>query len=284
MNLVITGTSTSTGIGQSLVRHLGARGHRIWGLARTPHEECDQACAASGIDFRYSVADISDWERMRAFAAEVEQAWDRVDGLVCCAGIQGPICDAMKADPAGWAQNISINLVGTYHTLRALHPLLRRATRRGKVVCFSGGGSTGPRLNFTPYACAKAGVLRLVEILAHEWSDQALDINAIAPGAVNTRMTEEVLQLGPDVVGPKEFATATRQWEQGGTPPEAFVPLVEFLLGEPSDGISGRLLSALWDPWKDLPRHVEALQKSDIYTLRRIIPKDRGLDWEERRS
>jgi len=55
--------------------------------------------------------------------------------------------------------------------------------------------------------------------------------------------------------------------------------LVEYLLSPVSDGISGRLISALWDPWQDLARHKEELADSDIYTLRRVVPADRGAPW-----
>ena len=46
-----------------------------------------------------------------------------------------------------------------------------------------------------------------------------------------------------------------------------------------SDGITGKLISAVWDPWEHFPEHLEDLQKTDIYTLRRIVPKDRAQSW-----
>jgi len=52
------------------------------------------------------------------------------------------------------------------------------------------------------------------------------------------------------------------------------------LLSSASDGISGRLISAVWDRWPELASHREELCQSDVYTLRRIIPQDRGLKWE----
>ena len=54
-----------------------------------------------------------------------------------------------------------------------------------------------------------------------------------------------------------------------------------FLASAASDGISGKLLSAVWDPWETLASHRDDL-RSDIYTLRRIVPKDRGLPWGNR--
>jgi len=67
--------------------------------------------------------------------------------------------------------------------------LLARTGARAKVICFSGGGATKPRARFSAYGVAKTGVVRLVETIAEEERDRAYDINAIAPGAINTRLT-----------------------------------------------------------------------------------------------
>jgi 3-oxoacyl-[acyl-carrier protein] reductase len=55
--------------------------------------------------------------------------------------------------------------------------------------------------------------------------------------------------------------------------------LVEWLLSPASDGITGRLISAVWDPWSTLERHRDGFAGSDIYTLRRVLPSDRGKHW-----
>ena len=149
--------------------------------------------------------------------------------------------------------------------------------RRAKIVCFSGGGATKPRARFSAYGVAKTGVVRLVETIAEEERGQPLDINAIAPGAINTRLTDEVLELGPGVVGETEYAAAQKQKASGGGSLEKALGLVEWLLSPASDGISGRLLAAPWDPWPTLGEHASALAPSDVYTLRRIVPEERGL-------
>jgi hypothetical protein len=68
--------------------------------------------------------------------------------------------------------------------------------------------------------------------------------------------------------------------DEGGTPLEKGAALTVFLGSAASDGITGRLLSAVWDPWDELPRHRDELQGTDIYTLRRIVPSDRGRRWD----
>jgi NAD(P)-dependent dehydrogenase (short-subunit alcohol dehydrogenase family) len=277
MKIVITGTRT--GIGHHLARHLLGTGHEVWGLSRQPQDEFQRDCQARQVSFRSSQCDVAEWGQVAALRESLGEVWFHLDGLICCAGLQAPIGPAMSLDPLAWSRNIRLNLDGTFHCIRALHDLLSRAPHRAKIICFSGGGATSPRLNFSAYACAKAAVVRLVENLAGEWSGQPVDINAIAPGAINTQMTDEVLALGPTVVGEREYAQAQKQKASGGGSLEKVAGLVDFLLSADSDGISGRLISAPWDPWATLGRHREALAKSDIYCLRRIVPEDRGQKW-----
>jgi NAD(P)-dependent dehydrogenase (short-subunit alcohol dehydrogenase family) len=119
-----------------------------------------------------------------------------------------------------------------------------------------------------------------VETVAAEVAPHRIDVNAIAPGALNTRMLDEVLAAGPGVVGADFYRKSLQQKERGGAPLEKGAALAVFLASPASDGITGRLLSAVWDPWAGLPARRAELAGSDIYTLRRIVPGDRGKDWE----
>ncbi len=277
MNIVVTGSST--GIGRALAERLLARGHHVWGLARSDQSDF----AAQQPNFRFSRCDVADYSAVAAAASAVAATWSHLDALVCAAGLQGEIAPALTADPANWSATVRANLDGTYFALRAFAPLLTppaaAAPSRKKIVCFSGGGATKPRANFSAYGVAKTAVVRLVETIADESRGQPLDINALAPGAINTRLTDEVLALGPAVVGAAEFAAAQKQ--AAATPAVSAAALaraldcVEWLLSPASDGITGRLLSAPWDPWPTLGDQCAALAASDVYTLRRIVPEDR---------
>jgi NAD(P)-dependent dehydrogenase (short-subunit alcohol dehydrogenase family) len=274
MNIVITGSST--GIGRALADQLLTRGHHVWGLARS--DQAEFAARHKG-RFHFSRCDVSNWQEVEQAARDVAKAWSHVDGLVACAGVQGEIGRALSADPARWSETVRANLDGTFYAVRGFDELLARTTARAKVICFSGGGATKPRARFSAYGVAKTGVVRLVETIAEEERDRAYDINAIAPGAINTRLTDEVIALGPKVVGEAEFAAAEKQQATGGASLEKALGLVEWLLSSASDGISGRLLAAPWDPWPTLASHANELAGSDIYTLRRIIPEERGKQW-----
>lgn len=274
MKIVLTGSSS--GIGRGLAEHLLASGHQVWGLARSDQTELESRHAGR---FRSARCDVGQWPEVeRAFAA-ISAAWTTADALIACAGLQGEIGRALDSHPARWSDTVRANLDGTFYAIRAAAPLLLPPARRAKIICFSGGGATKPRPNFSAYGVAKTGVVRLVETIAEEERERPLDINAIAPGAINTRLTAEVLRLGPDVVGAAEFAAAQKQQATGGASLAKVFGLIDWLLSAESDGITGRLIAAPWDPWATLSQHRAELQASDIYTLRRILPEERGSTW-----
>jgi len=268
MNYLVTGSST--GIGRALSERLVAAGHDVFGLARSV-----QAPIAGPGTLRAIGCDVSDWSQVAAAAGKVAATVPHLDGLVACAGIQGELGPALQADAQRWSDTVRVNLDGTYFAIRAFASLLARS-RRTKIVCLSGGGATKARPNFSAYGAAKTAVVRLVENIAEETRGQPFDINAIAPGAINTRLTEEVIRLGPGIVGEAEHAGALRQQAGGGGSLPRALDLIEYLLSPQADGVSGRLIAAPWDPWPTLARHAAELAGSDIYTLRRILPEERG--------
>ncbi len=199
--------------------------------------------------------------------------------LVSNAGVYGPKGTIEQVDWSEWTRAIEINLLGSVLPARAL---VSHFGERGygKIVQLSGGGATGPLPGLSAYAASKAAVVRFAETLAEELRERHVDVNAIAPGALNTRMLDEVLSAGAQRVGEDFYRRALEQQRSGGVPLRRGAELAVFLGSAASDGITGKLLSAVWDPWADLPRHLADLA-SDVYTLRRIVPGDRGLDWGE---
>jgi NAD(P)-dependent dehydrogenase (short-subunit alcohol dehydrogenase family) len=225
------------------------------------------------------VADVSDPHDVARLVELALSALGEIVVLVSNAGVYGPKGAVDQTDWSDWKRAIEINLYGSVLPARAL---LSHVTARGygKIVQLSGGGATAPLPRLSAYAASKAGVVRFAETLAEELREQHIDVNAIAPGALNTRMLDELLRAGPDLLGPDVYARALEQQHSGGIPPEQGAKLAVFLGSAASDGISGKLLSAVWDPWPELPRRRAELD-SDIYTLRRIVPRDRGFDWGE---
>jgi len=124
--------------------------------------------------------------------------------------------------------------------------------------------------------------VRFAETLAEEVRGQGIDANCIAPGALNTRMLDEVLEAGPEKVGQSFYERAIKQKESGGAPIGRGAELALFLASAGSDGITGKLISAVWDNWEQWPEHKDELSKTDAYTLRRITGRDRGFTWGDK--
>jgi NAD(P)-dependent dehydrogenase (short-subunit alcohol dehydrogenase family) len=223
------------------------------------------------------VSNPADVERLTAYAFE---RFSQVHVLVNNAGVYGPIGPVESVDWTEWVRAIEINLHGSALMTRALVPHFKQH-HYGKIIQLSGGGATNPLPRFSAYAASKAAVVRFAESLALEVEPFGIDVNAIAPGALNTRMMEQLLATGPETVGPSFYERMKKIADEGGTPLERGAALAVFLASSASDGITGRLLSAVWDSWGDLPARRDQLKRTDVYTLRRITPADRGLDWDK---
>jgi 3-oxoacyl-[acyl-carrier protein] reductase len=224
------------------------------------------------------VADVS-------VPADVTQVAERALGelggchiLVNNAGIYGPMGCTEEVTWSEWTRTIEVNVHGSVLMCRALLPHFKHQ-RYGKVIQLSGGGATNPMPRLSAYAVSKAAVVRFAESLAEEVRGSGIDVNAIAPGALNTRMLDEVLAAGPERVGEAFYARAVNQRVDGGVPLERAGELAVFLASAASDGITAKLISAVWDDWANWPGHLAELERSDAYTLRRITGRDRGLDW-----
>jgi NAD(P)-dependent dehydrogenase (short-subunit alcohol dehydrogenase family) len=226
------------------------------------------------------VADVSNPDDILRLATAAQEHLPNFTGLVNNAGIYGPKGRFEDVAWEEWVHAIQVNLFGPVLLCRAVLPVFRRQ-HYGKIVNFSGGGATAPMPYVSAYAASKAAVVRFSETIAREVAGEGIDVNSLGPGPVNTQMLEEILAAGPGKVGSTFYEKALRQKVAGGEPPEKGAALCVYLLSAESDGITGRLISAIWDPWRNLAQRAEELANSDIYTLRRIVPKDRGLNWGE---
>ena len=159
---------------------------------------------------------------------------------------------------------------------------IMKKNKRGKIIQLSGGGATNPMPNLTAYAVSKVAIVRFVESVALEVKEYNIFINAIAPGPLNTRLLDEILEAGPDKVGQNFYNKSLMQREKGGASLQNAIDLSMFLSSNSSDGITGKLISAIWDNWQDWNQHLDELNNSDIYSLRRITGKDRGFDWGDK--
>jgi NAD(P)-dependent dehydrogenase (short-subunit alcohol dehydrogenase family) len=223
-------------------------------------------------------ADVSQGALVQALADFATATFGGMEALVCNAGVYGPKGPIEDVDWNDWMQTIAVNLVGVVQCVRAFAPLMK-ASSHGKVVILSGGGATKPMPFLSAYAVSKTAVVRFGETLAEEWKPRGIDVNMVAPGPMNTGMLDEILEAGPEKVGQAYYAAALKQKQSGGTPMERGAALCVFLGSRQSDGITGKLISAVWDPWERLTELRGDLESSDVYTLRRVLPRERGFDW-----
>jgi NAD(P)-dependent dehydrogenase (short-subunit alcohol dehydrogenase family) len=266
-------TGGGGGIGGAIAEGLARAGARIC-IVDFSQADLDRRVStlkqeeAEAIGVQADVGSKDDVERVFEKTAET---FGEVDVLVNAAGIQGPIGFLAENSIDDWKRTIEINLLGTYLCMRRALPSMVK-NKSGKIINFSGGGATSPRVRFSAYAASKTAVVRLTEIAAEEYKAVGIDVNAIAPGAVNTGMLEALLKAGRDAAGAEHDEALDRK-EKGGTPPETAANLVLFLASDASNGITGKLISAPWDPWQEKAFQERLKTNKDLATLRRIDEK-----------
>ena len=199
----------------------------------------------------------------------------RIDIVVNNAGVYGPIGKFETNDWNKWVESIEVNLLGTAYMCHKILPHMKQ-NGYGKIINLSGGGATKGTPNFSAYAAAKAGIVRFTECLALETLEDRIDINAIAPGALNTRLLDQVIQEGVENVGPERYTEALVQRKTGGDPLTKAADLAVFLGSAASDGITGKLISAQHDPWGTVEFNAQNLTPQD-YTLRRYSPPKKDI-------
>lgn len=268
-------------IGKMIARFFVREGCEVLlsGRSEQALQEIKRAFLVSGAHVATHAADVSkvkDVERLMAFSGK---HFGSLDILVTAAGVYGEIGTLEQCDPMKWTEAVHVNFLGTVWCVKYALPFLRKS-ERGKIILFAGGGE-GPLPRFASYASSKGAIVRFTESIAAELSDAAIEVNAISPGLVNSGFVEDLIVAGPERVGEDRYREAKKQLAgRGGTvSPEKAAALAVFLASRASDGLTGRNVSAVWDNWQEIPGHLKGIRESDIYTWRRVKPKDRGYDW-----
>jgi len=283
INALITGSSQ--GLGKVIAEFFLREGANVVLCARS---EKDLSATRDELGKKFpaqkvlaKTCDVSDESQVNGLVEFTLCELGSLQALVLNAGVYGPMGATESVSLDEWRRAMDINLFGVLLPCRAVIPHFKK-NGRGKIIVLSGGGATNPLPNISSYAASKAAVVRLMETLAEELRSFHVDVNAIAPGALATRLVDEVLAAGPERVGAAFFEKNKGWKEKGATSPELGANLAVYLASAESDGITGKLISAQWDPWRDLQKHRDELAKSDIYCLRRIVPEDRGKKWESK--
>ena len=223
-------------------------------------------CEISGIQ---GLSDLLD--------CELEKIKDRISFFINTIGVQSPIGPLLESDSESWISSIETNLI--LPTLLSKYFGNVIATNGyGSIILFSGGGASQARENFSAYSAAKAGLVRMVETFAKEMKSRNVRINAVAPGVMPSKMMEEIIE-SKESAGQVELQKASAVLDENNFDNTKMIDLCKFLTSNESVGITGKLISAEWDNWREWPNHLGELQDSDLYTLRRITSRDRGMKW-----
>ena len=227
-NRVAIITGGSMGIGRAIAFAFASEGVKLVLASRTASclEDTKRELAAGGTDVTTLCVDVSHEAECRNLVELALDVYGDINILVNCAGLQRPIGFVTDILSREWLETVTVNLFGTFLCMQAVLPTMMKNSY-GKIINMSGGGAVSPRARFSAYSASKAAVVRLTETIAEEVKPYHIDINAIAPGAVNTRLLEEVLQAG-DAAGEEEKLKAEKQRASGGTPPEKAAELALF--------------------------------------------------------
>ena len=188
MRVLVTGASR--GIGRSIARTLGERHDVAVGYrsSATAAAEVVDAIEAQGNDAVAVEADVSDAEAVDSMVESVVDAFGTIDAVVNNAGVVDPAL-ATDIEDDQWARVIDTNLTGAFYVTRACLPHLEPG---GDVVFVSSIGGTAGTVDAS-YAASKAGLHGLTRALAREYGDSGVQVNAVAPGPVETDMNDVIL-------------------------------------------------------------------------------------------
>ena len=248
-------TGASSGLGVSIARRFSQQGFSLHLVARRKKElekVCGEFRQHKNSTVKSWVCDLADKNERARFLNEFTQTCPHLDVLINNAACQGPVGPLETNDLEDWQNTLNLNLLAPVHICHQLLPLLKKA------------------------------LVRFSENLAEETRHFGIRVNCIAPGAMPTEMLKKVLEADKRNAGEKEIEQAKKVFLGPADVMEKAANLALFLASDESVGITGKLISALWDRWEDWPTHLSELDKTDAYTLRRITGKDRGLTWGDR--
>ena len=264
-------TGGARGIGFTIAQELIPQGARIVICSRTKSEIKRALWTLNkkgGVAFGIvcDVSKLGDCKKLINFA---KKKFKKIDILINNAGIYGPIGPFQNLNLKDFRKTLDINLMGMVYLSYLVIPLMEK-NGGGKIINLCGAGVGGSKTmpRFSAYFTSKIAVAGFSEVLADELQGKNIQVNAIFPGAVNTYLNEYLIKQGPKNAGKEFYEWAIRQKKEGGMPVELVARLVTHLCFSESDHISGRLLSAKWNP----PEKLKRIKKfsHNLYKLRKI--------------
>jgi 3-oxoacyl-[acyl-carrier protein] reductase len=229
-------TGGSRGIGRACVERLSAEGARVAFLYNQSQQAADSLVGqlqTQGSEVRAIRADVADSQQAEQVVADLLAAWQQIDILVNSAGI---IRDGLFAtmSPQQWREVIDTNLSGTFNYCHAVtQPMLSR--RQGSIVNISSVAAEFGSRGQVNYAASKGGIDGLTRCLAKELASRKVRVNGVAPGMIETDMSQVVRNLAGDRI--KEMIPLRRVGQ-----PQEIAGVVAFLASDDSSYVTGQIL------------------------------------------
>lgn len=272
-------TGASAGIGRELALAFARHGFDVAACARSAEALERLSRAAEPGRIAPFACDVTDAESVERIVSRVIAERCRIDLLINNVGTLGPIGPVHEIEPARWQACVDANLLSTFLVTRFVVPHMLHAGS-GKILNLSGGSvGAGPLPFYSAYASSKSAVVSFTETIAAELADRNLQVNAIAPGFVPTRIHEATLRAGARAGEVFDATKAALASEDSGRAAGRVCELALFLASPEAGAVTGRLFSAKWDNWREMVAELNATSASARGTLRRI---DGGRFVEER--
>jgi NAD(P)-dependent dehydrogenase (short-subunit alcohol dehydrogenase family) len=265
---VITGAGR--GIGRAIALAYAEEGAKLVLAARTLEELEETADQTRGMGAETLVirTDVANRKEVNGMVREALNRFSSIDVLVNNAGILGPIGPLQDNDVDRWIQTVQVNLIGTYLCCQAVVPTMVQ-NRRGKIINLFGGGMDRGHPGMSAYGTTKGGIMRLTDILSSELGDQNVQVNAMSPIGVNTRIFEETRDAANEAGITQLFEYAQRVTSGGGTPVEKVAQLAVFLGGRSSATLTGRIFSTN-DDISTISNRIPQIMASNEFTFMRV--------------
>jgi 2-deoxy-D-gluconate 3-dehydrogenase len=181
-------TGANTGIGQGIAVSIAKAGAEVIGVGRSPMDETGQLVRSAGAKFVAATCDLGDHEAAQAMFDGVWETHGPIDGLVNNAGIIRR-ADAVDFSEADWDDVLDINLKSLFFLCQAFGRRVMAAGRQGQIVNVASVLSFQGGIRVASYTASKHGVLGITKLLACEWAQRGVNVNAIAPGYIETNNT-----------------------------------------------------------------------------------------------
>jgi len=229
---VVLITGASGGIGKAIAKKFAQAEAKVALNDIIPAEEALKALAQE-LGGKYFLADVSKFEEVEKMVQDIQKEFGRLDILVNNAGITQDRTLA-KMTKEEWQRVIDIDLTGVFNCTKVALPLI--IANQGKIISIS--SLVGQRGNFgqTNYAAAKAGIIGFTKALSKEVGRFGVTVNAIAPGFIETRLTENL---------PPELKETIKKFTPLGRfgKPEEVASLIFFLASEEANFITGTVVN-----------------------------------------